>query len=129
MKTRGTVKETKSMTAVVAQRMKGYCLVSARGHLDAAGMGTLEQVVRITGLSRDRNVWVDCGAVTSISTEALRAVLALSGRAEKEGIALVFYQLSPALGSALQEAGLESVLRIVPGIADAYRYCRQNNSQ
>lgn len=105
--------------------MKGYCLVLAKGRIDAAGSCTLEQVVRVAGLSRDKNVWVDCEAVTSISTEALRAVLSLSGRAEKEGVALVFYQLSPALKNTLQEAGLDRVLHIVPGIADAYRYCRQ----
>jgi anti-anti-sigma factor len=109
--------------------MKGYCLVSAKGRIDGAGSCILEQVVRIAGLSRDKNVWVDCGAVTSISTEALRAVLSLSGRAEKEGVALIFYQLSPALKSILQEAGMDRVLHIVPGIADAYRYCRQKDNR
>jgi anti-anti-sigma factor len=109
--------------------MKGYCLVLARGRLDAAAGCTLEQVVRATGLSRDKNVWVDCGAVTSISTEALRAVLSLSGTAEREGVTLVFCQLSPALQATLEEAGLDRVLHIVPGIADAYRYCRQSNNQ
>jgi anti-anti-sigma factor len=114
------------MEAVVAQRMRGYCLVSAKGHIDAADSRILEQLVRMSVQSGDKNVWVDCRAVTSITTEALRCVLSLSGKAEKEGVCLVFYQLSPALKSVLQEAGLDKVLCIMPGIAATYRHCRRN---
>ena len=114
------------MEAVVAQSMRGYCLVSARGHIDSR---ILEQLVGMSVQSGDRNVWVDCRAVTSITTEALRSVLSLSGRAEKEGVCLVFYQLSPALKSVLQEAGLDRVLCIMPGIAAVYRHYRRKKNQ
>ncbi|WP_189564825.1 STAS domain-containing protein [Pontibacter akesuensis] len=105
--------------------MGDYSLVVADGHVDAADCQALGKAINQAGLSLHGNVWVDCERVASISTEALRAVLSLSSTADKTGVALVFYQLSPALKEVMRDSRLDSVLHIVPSIAEAGKMCRK----
>lgn len=110
--------------AIAVQQMKECSLVLMKGNLEASDCALLETVLQIASLSRSRNVWVDCESLASLSTEMLRRILFLSGKAESLGVNLLFYQMTLPVKKAMRESRLDSVLHIVPSITEASLYCK-----
>ena len=111
--------------AVFVQHMKYCSLVLAKGCVDKEDCSILEQVMRCAALSKNKTVWVDCESISSLPTSTLRMLLSLCSRAESSGVLLLFYQFNPNINKVIERAGLHSVLKILPTMADAYAFCRK----
>ncbi|MBF9254463.1 STAS domain-containing protein [Pontibacter sp. 172403-2] len=105
--------------------LQDCCFVEAKGELDADTYRQMIQILDKAIAAKLRNVWVDCEQATAVSTQVLRMMLQHSSKADAAHINLVFYQVSPQLQTAFKNSGLDSVLRIVPTIKEAYQYSRQ----
>lgn len=105
--------------------MQDCCFVEAKGELNADTYRQMMQILDDAIAAKLRNVWVDCEQATAVSTQVLRMMLQHSSKADAAHINLVFYQVSPQLQTAFKNSGLDSVLRIVPTIKEAYHYSRQ----
>lgn len=114
--------------AVFVQHMKYCSLVLAKGCVDTEDCSMLEQVMRCAALSKNKTVWVDCESISALPTKSLRMLLSLCSKAESSGVLLLFYQFNPKMNQIIERAGLNSVLNILPSMADAYSYCRQKNA-
>lgn len=112
---------------VSIQQMNENNMVLVRGHLDVSDCHKLEQAMSSFKLTPNKSVWVDCEHLDDVSTEVLRWLLFIAGKAKANKIDLVFYQLNPLLKLKIKDAGLDSVLQIVPTIADAYYHSRHKD--
>ncbi|GAB3528172.1 hypothetical protein GCM10027443_05740 [Pontibacter brevis] len=114
--------------AVYVQHMKYCSLVMAKGCVDTEDCTLLEHVMRCASLSKNKTVWVDCESISSLPTKSLRMLLSLCSKAESNGVTLLFYQFNPKINRIIEKAGLNSVLNILPTMADAYAYCRKKDA-
>lgn len=112
--------------AIAVEHMDECTLVLMKGGIKASDCLLLENVLELASLSTHKNMWVDCGHIASVSTQALRIILSLSTKAGAEGVNLVLYQMPPNLRKKMKESRLDTVLHIVPSIADASRLCKGN---
>lgn len=119
-------KETKIAMTIAVEHMKECILVLMKGEVKASDCSLLENVLELASVSTHKNVWVDCGHVASVSTQALRIILALSSRARSVGVNLVLCQMAPSMEKVMRESRLDTVLHIVPSIAEASRVCANN---
>ncbi len=114
--------------AVFVQHMKYCSLVMAKGCVNTDDCNMLEQVMRCAALSKNKTVWVDCESISSLPTKSLRMLLSLCSKAKSSGVELLFYQFNPKIHRVIEKAGLNSVLNILPTMADAYAYCRKKGN-
>lgn len=114
--------------AVFVQHMKYCSLVMAKGSVNPEDCSLLEHVMRCAALSKNKTVWVDCESISSLPTKSLRMLLSLCSKAEASGVLLLFYQFNPKMNKIIEKAGLDSVLNILPTMADAYAYCRKKDA-
>ena len=112
--------------AIAVQHMRECSLVLLQGQIQAADCSLLKDVLRVSSLSINKSVWVDCEHVASVSAKALRRMHTLAGKAEDAGVSLLFYQVPPAVREAAREPGPGAELHIVASIADASGYRRGN---
>lgn len=108
--------------AITVQHMRECSLVLLQGRIEAADCSFLKDVLRVSSLSINKSVWVDCEHVASVSARALRRMHALAGRAEAAGVSLLFYQMPLAVRKAAREPAPGAELHIVASIADASGY-------
>lgn len=99
------------------------------GNIEATDCSMLKDILRISALSRNKSVWVDCERTATVSEEALRKMLSLSEKAKSMGVTLLFYQMTPSMKRAVKEAGLATKLHIVPSIAEASHFCSERQQQ
>lgn len=114
--------------SVYVQHMKYCSLVMAKGNVDTKDCSVLEHVMRCAALSKNKTVWVDCESISSLPTTSLRMLLSLCSKAEASGVLLLFYHFNPKINRIIEKAGLDSVLNILPTMADAYAYCRKKDA-
>lgn len=115
--------------AIAVQHTKECCLVLMQGQIEASDCSFLKDILRLASLSRNKNIWVDCEYLASVSAEALRKMHSLAAKAKSTGVNLLFYQMPPAVRKAAEESGADTELHIVSSIADASRYCREKKAQ
>lgn len=113
--------------AVTVQQVQDCYFVTASGCLDAADCHELKQAIATARAAGVSNVLVDCARLAAVKTEALRLVLYQTSSAEVAGINLLFYRVPPQIQEILDRTGLNSVLRIVQGLQEAYLYCRKHS--
>ncbi|WP_162052211.1 STAS domain-containing protein [Pontibacter pamirensis] len=112
--------------AIVVEHKGEYSLVLMKGSIEASDCFLLDNVLELTSLSAHKNMWIDFGDVAAVSTQALRIILALSTKAKSSGVNLVLYQMTASMRKTMKESRLDTVLLIVPSIADASRICESN---
>lgn len=113
--------------AVTVQQVQDCYFITASGCLDAGDCLQLKQAIAAAKATGVSNVLVDCDRLTAVTTEALRIVLSQTSSAEVAGINLVFYRVQPNIQEIIDRTGLNSVLRIVQGLQEAYHYCRSHS--
>lgn len=113
--------------AVTVQQVQDCYFVTANGCLDVEDCRQLRHAIATAKATGTSNVLVDCGRLTAVTTEALREVLSQTSKAEVEGINLLFYRVQPNIQEIIDKTGLNSVLRIVQGLQEAYSYCRKHS--
>ncbi len=118
--------ETQTKMAIVVEHKGEYSLVLMKGSIEASDCFLLDNVLELTSLSAHKNMWIDFGDVAAVSTQALRIILALSTKAKSSGVNLVLYQMTASMRKTMKESRLDTVLLIVPSIADASRICESN---
>jgi anti-anti-sigma factor len=112
--------------AVMVHQVQDSCFITASGCLDAAGCLQLKKAIANARVYQIKHILVDCGQLTAVTTEALRLVLSQTSSAEVAGVNLVFYHVGLDIQKIIDKTGLNSVLHIVPGLHEAYQFCRQH---
>lgn len=113
--------------AVTVQEVQDCYFITANGCFDVEDCRQLKQAIATAKAAGVSNVLVDCERLTAVTTGALREVLSQTSAAEVAGINLVFYGVQPKIQEIIDKTGLNSVLRIVQGLQEAYFYCRKHS--
>lgn len=106
--------------SVFIQEIPESIVITCQGELDQDAVGLFEEAIEKAKVMPHHNIWVDCSGITSVSTAAMRTILSYLGTIDSLGLSLVLYNLQPAVQEKLEQSGLTSVLRILPGIKEAY---------
>ena len=106
--------------SVSIQEIPESIVITCNGELNQDAVARFDEAISRARATAHQNIWVDCHGITSVSTAAMRAILSYLGTMDELGLRLVLFNLQPAVQQKLEQAGLTSVLKILPGIREAY---------
>lgn len=109
---------------IVTQKLSESFIVVVYGNLDTEDTKSMRHAFEQAIKANYKNLWVDCSSLATISVEAMRMILSYSSRIEAVHINFLLYNVCPAVQERLESSGLNNLIKIVPTIKEAYKYCR-----